>query len=134
MKRLKVYYIPFLLIMLLSTGANAQEKAIIDNISNTLNIGSSKELARYFNEVVELKIDGEKENYSMRQAEAMMKNFFEKYPPTGFVKIHNGSSPEGLLYVLGKYSHKKGSHRVYMLIKQLNNGTYKVDTFDLTKE
>ena len=113
--------------------SKAQNNDVIDNISIALSSGSAKELTNFFNDVVELKIDGQKENYSKKQAEVIMKNFFSKYPPVRFNKIHNGSSPEGLLYVLGKYSHKDGSHRVYMLIKQLN-GEYKIDTFDLTKE
>ncbi len=111
----------------------AQDKDVVDNISIALNTGSAKELTNFFNDVVELKIDGEKENYSKKQAEVILRNFFSKYPPVQFNKIHNGSSPEGLMYVLGKYSHKGGSHRVYMLIKQLKGG-YKIDTFDLTKE
>ena len=110
-----------------------QSDEIIGNISIALTSGSAKELSNFFNEVVELKIDGQKENYSKKQAEVIMKNFFSKYPPIRFSKIHNGSSPEGLLYVLGKYSHKEGSHRVYMLIKKMND-EYKIDTFDLTKE
>lgn len=113
--------------------SKAQDKDVINNISIALSSGSAKELTNFFNEVVELKIDGQKENYSKKQAEVIMKNFFGKYPPVGFVKIHDGSSPEGLLYVLGKYSHSDGSHRVYMLIKQ-TNGVYKIDTFDLTRE
>jgi len=116
-----------------SISVKAQDQDVVDNISIALNTGSAKELTNFFNDVVELKIDGEKENYSKKQAEVIMKNFFSKYPPVGFNKIHNGSSPEGLMYVLGKYSHKGGSHRVYMLIKELN-GSYKIDTFDLTKE
>lgn len=110
-----------------------QNDDVIGNISIALSSGSAKELTNFFNDVVELKIDGQKENYSKKQAEVIMKNFFSKYPPLRFSKIHNGSSPEGLLYVLGKYSHKEGSHRVYMLIKKMD-GKYKIDTFDLTKE
>ena len=113
--------------------SEVQSDDVIDNISIALSSGSAKELTNFFNDVVELKIDGQKENYSKKQAEVIMKNFFSKYPPVRFNKIHDGSSPEGLLYVLGKYSHKEGSHRVYMLIKQLD-GKYKIDTFDLTKE
>lgn len=115
------------------TSSEAQSNDVIDNISIALSSGSAKELTNFFNDVVELKIDGEKENYSKKQAEVIIRNFFSKYPPVRFNKIHDGSSPEGLLYVLGKYSHKEGSHRVYMLIKQLD-GKYKIDTFDLTKE
>ncbi|MEL7147517.1 MAG: DUF4783 domain-containing protein [Bacteroidota bacterium] len=137
MKSIRSIYILLVLVLFLSTDSSAQNDitdATIEEISKTLRIGNSRELAVYFNDVVELKIDGEKQNYSSLQAEAIMKNFFVKYPPTGFVKIHKGSSKEGLSYVLGKYSHKKGTHRVYMLIKKVEDGKYKIDTFDFTKE
>ncbi len=122
--------IVFILIGHLST---AQEASIIDDVGTALRTGSSKELANFFNDVIELKIDGEKENYSKTQAEVIIRNFFTKYPPQNFTKIHNGSSPDGLQYVLGKYAHKEGTHRVYMLIKK-TGGAYKIDTLDLTKE
>lgn len=137
MKSIRSYYLVMLLALLVTVETEAQNDvtdATIEEISKTLRIGNSRELAFYFNDVVELKIDGEKQNYSSVQAEAIMKNFFVKYPPVGFVKIHKGSSKEGLSYVLGKYSHKKGTHRVYMLIKQVEEGKYKIDTFDFTKE
>jgi len=133
MKTQNLFYALLIVLTGVFTTSEAQDNDVIDDISIALSSGSAKELTNFFNDVVELKIDGEKENYSKKQAEVIMKNFFGKYPPVRFNKIHNGSSPEGLLYVLGKYSHKEGSHRVYMLIKQLK-GTYKIDTFDLTKE
>ncbi len=133
MKIKTLVYVLFIGFCGVFTTSDAQSNDVIDNISIALSSGSAKELTNFFNDVVELKIDGEKENYSKKQAEVIMKNFFSKYPPVRFNKIHDGSSPEGLLYVLGKYSHKEGSHRVYMLIKHLD-GKYKIDTFDLTKE
>ncbi len=105
----------------------------MDNISIAMNSGSSKELSSFFSEAVELKIDGEQENYSKRQAEVVMRNFFSKYPPFQFERIHKGSSPEGLVYVLGEYTHKNGKHRVNILIKEFD-GNYLIDTLNLTKE
>ena len=112
---------------------SAQNQEIINDIGTTLRTGSSKELAKFFNDVIELKIDGEKENYSKTQAEVIIRNFFAKYPAENFTKIHDGNSPDGLLYVLGKYIHSQGTHRVYMLIKPTEEG-YKIDTLDLTKQ
>ncbi len=132
MKQLSVIIL-FLVFFSIPALTQAQSKEVIDDISVALRTGSSKELSNFFNDVIELKIDGKKENYSRAQAEVVIRNFFVKYPAKNFVKIHNGSSPDGLLYVLGKYSHTQGTHRVYMLIKS-NEGVYKIDTLDLTKE
>ena len=122
-----------LTILFILGSVQAQDGSIINDVGTALRTGSSKELAKFFNDVIELKIDGEKENYSRTQAEVIVRNFFTKYPPENFTKIHNGSSPDGLQYVLGKYFHKEGTHRVYMLIKK-TEGSFKIDTLDLTKE
>lgn len=113
---------------------NAQaQNDIINNGKVSLKTGSSKELVKYFNDIVELSFDGEKSNYSKTQAEFVLKDFFKKYPPVDFQYIHQGSSKEGLKYAIGKYSYQGGSFRVYILIKQFN-GNYLIDTLDFSKE
>ncbi|RYZ37395.1 MAG: DUF4783 domain-containing protein [Sphingobacteriales bacterium] len=112
--------------------ANAQTE-VISSVNAALKIGSSKELARYFNNMVELGFDGNKSGYSQTQAEFVMKDFFAKNPPTNFEIIHQGASKEGLRYAIGKYTHKNGTFRVYMLIKQ-TKGNYQIDTIDFTRE
>jgi hypothetical protein len=106
---------------------------IINNGKIALKTGSSKELVRYFNDMVEISFDGEKSNYSKTQAEFVLKDFFKKYPPQDFQYIHQGSSKEGLKYAIGTYSYNGGSFRVYILIKQFN-GNYLIDTLDFSKE
>jgi hypothetical protein len=106
---------------------------VVNNVKASLKAGSSKELVRYFNEIVSLNVDGEKSNYSKTQAEIIMKDFFTANPPSSFEYIHQGNSKEGLLYTIGQYTHPNGTYRVYMLLKSFN-GKYLVDTLDLTKE
>lgn len=106
---------------------------VIANVKAAMKAGSSKELVRYFNEIVSLNVDGEKSNYSKTQAEIIMRDFFQANPPSSFDYIHQGNSKEGLLYTIGQYTHPNGTYRVYMLLKSFN-GKYLVDTLDLTKE
>lgn len=106
---------------------------VIKNTKTALKTGSSKALAGYFNEMVELSINGDKSSYSRTQAEFVLKNFFKKYPPADFDYIHQGSSKEGLKYTIGKYKYPGGSFRVYMLIKQFK-GKYFIDTLNFDKE
>ena len=106
---------------------------VISSANAALRIGSSKELARYFNNMVELGFDGNKQSYSQTQAEFVLRDFFARNQPAGFEIIHQGSSKEGLRYAIGKYSYKGGSYRVYMLVKQFR-GAYLIDTIDFTKE
>lgn len=131
----KLYTLTLLLAFLflgISRNAEAQND-VTNNAKVALKTGSSKELVKYFNNIVELSFDGEKSNYSKTQAEFVLKDFFKKYPPTEFEYIHQGASKEGLKYAIGKYTYSGGSFRVYILVKQFN-GNYLIDTLDFSKE
>ena len=106
---------------------------IINDAKLAIKAGSSKELIKYFNESVELGIDGENMNYSKTQAEFVLKDFFKKYPPSDCVYIHQGASPEGSKYAIGKYTHAGGTFRLFMLVKQVK-GAYVIDRLDFGEE
>jgi hypothetical protein len=115
-----------------SNQANAQNE-VINNLRAAIKVGSSKELVKNFNTMVELNFEGAKSNYSKSQAELVMKEFFKKYPPEDFQYIHKGSSKEGLTYVIGKYTFESGSFRVWILIKKIEE-TYLVELINFNKE
>jgi len=104
-----------------------------DNISDALNAGSAKELIKYFSDVTELKINDQGANYSKIQAEAILKEFFQKNIPEEFTYIHKGSSPEGLKYNIGQFTTKTSRYRVVILLKNVK-GTYVIDTINFNKE
>jgi hypothetical protein len=122
----------FIFSMVLSIEANAQSE-LINNLRSALKTGSSKELVKNFNTMVELNFEGEKSNYSKSQAELVLKEFFKKYPPTDFQYIHQGASKQGLTYIIGKYSFEDGSFRVWVLIKKIEEN-YLVDMIDFSRE
>jgi ribosomal protein L3 len=123
-----------LLLGLFNLQASAQEEApVINHIKTALKAGSSKDLAKYFNDMVELGIDGEKSNYSRTQAEFVVRDFFKKNPPVDVQFMFKGSSKEGLMYAMGKYNSSGGTYTVYILVKQFN-GNYLIDTIDFSKE
>lgn len=119
-------------LLLMATPSLGQED-VINNARLALKTGSSKELAKYFNKMVELNIDGEKSNYSKTQAEFVLRDFFKKFPPTDFQYIHQGASREGLKYAIGRYTYANGSFRVYMLVKKFDSN-YLIDTMDFSKQ
>ncbi len=131
--RAPIWIITWLLALLLVSSEAFGQSEIISNAKAALKTGSSKELAKYFNKMVELNIDGEKANYSKTQAEFVLRDFFKKFPATDFEYIHQGASREGLKYAIGKYSYPNGSFRVYMLVK-LFDSDYLIDTIDFSKE
>ncbi|MCK5102330.1 MAG: DUF4783 domain-containing protein [Cyclobacteriaceae bacterium] len=122
----------FIFSISVSTESNAQSE-VINNVRAALKAGSSKELVKSFNTMVELNFEGEKSNYSRSQAELVLKEFFKKYPPTNFQYIHQGASKQGLTYVIGKYTFENGSFRVWILIKKFQE-IYLVDSIDFSRE
>jgi len=112
---------------------SAQSADIISNTKLALKTGSSRELSRNFNDIIELSIDGEKSSYSKQHAEILLKNFFKKHPPADFQYVHQGSSKEGLKYAIGNYSFNGGEYRVYLLIKRFN-GNYLINTLEFSQD
>lgn len=118
--------------MLLVSGVSAQED-VLDNIGTAMKAGSSKELIKYCNANLEIKVDGKTSNYSISQAEVVLKDFFLKNPSKGFQYIHQGASPEGLKYTIGTYRLEGGSYRVVMVLKKVQ-GQFKIDTINFSRE
>ena len=109
-----------------------QEETVKD-IGTALKAGSSKELIKFCNQTVEIKINGESSNYSKAQAEVILRDFFSKNAPKSFTYIHQGSSPEGLKYTIGRYTHNDGAYRVVMFIKKIGD-KYLIDTLNFSQE
>lgn len=105
---------------------------VMKDIGTAMKAGSSKELIKFCNNTVEIKINGESSNYSKAQAEVILREFFTKNAPTNFVYIHQGSS-EGLKYTIGRYTHSSGAHRVVMIIKKIGD-KYLIDTLNFSQE
>lgn len=122
--------IQFLLIVALNFQTS---DGVMKNISDAMKAGNAKELVKYFNETVELKIDGGSANYSKNQSEVVLRKFFQKNPTRGFFYVHNGSSAEGLRYAIGQYSTDSGEYRMVLFLKP-NEGSYVIDTLRITKE
>lgn len=128
----RVRYLLILLITLSFLTLFAQSD-VINNVRSALKAGSSKELIKYFNETVELNLDGKKSSYSKTQAEFVLKDFFKQYQPVNFQYIHQGASKEGFKYAIGKYTFENGSFRVWILFKH-SDSKYYADRIDFTKE
>lgn len=108
-----------------------------DNVSEQAKVAiktaNYKELARFFNDGIEIGFDGEKSNYGRTQAEFVVRDFFKKHPPTGFEYTYEGSSKEGLKYAIGRYASANGVYRITLYIKPVQ-GKYLIDSIDFLKE
>ena len=122
-----------LTLILLTSLISAKAQSTTDNVQQAFNAGSAKELVKYFSKSTEVKIDDAGKNYTVNQAESILRAFFNQNPPKQFEYIHKGQSPNGLKYNIGQYSTSNSNYRVVMLLKQASDN-YLVDTINITKE
>jgi len=94
--------------------------------------GNYKELGNLFNNSVELVILENENVYSKAQAELIVRDFFTKYPPTGFVIKHE-EAREDLCYGIGRLSTQQGDFRVVILLK-IKNGEAAIQQLRIEKD
>ncbi len=97
--------------------------ALPEGISSALKTGNSKALSGYFNNNIELVILGNQDVYSKAQAELIVKDFFRKYPPKEFSILNEGGRNTSR-YAIGNLYTKRGTFRVYLLLKIVRNKHY----------
>ena len=110
--------IPLLLIQILcfSCASNTLYNDIPDGIIIAIKEGNASELAKYFNNNVELALSDIDDMYSKNQAELIIKDFFKKHPPTSFNILHKGGK-ETSRYAIGNLATSNGKFRITILIK-----------------
>lgn len=99
-----------------------QSDKVINDIGNAVKKADASGIAAKFNTTVDLDIGNIDGNYSKKQAEVIVKDFFERNPVKSFSVNHQGSSNDGSIYIIGTY-HSKNSkvYRVYILLKKTGN-------------
>jgi hypothetical protein len=131
--RLSMKNVFFILMMMVGNYLFSQVEAVKVIKTNFKN-GDAKELAKSFNNSLNVRVLNEDAVYSKSQAESVMANFMKQYPVSDFQVIHQGESKEGgLHYAVCKYISGSQSFRVYILLKQ-NIGSYLIDTLDFSGE
>jgi hypothetical protein len=101
----------------------ALQAQVPDDIIVGLRTGNAQDLAKYFNQNVELVVLDNENVYSKAQAEQVLVDFFKKNPPQKFVIIHQGGKDDSS-YVIGSLQVPNNKFRVYFLIKTKNNLPY----------
>ena len=91
---------------------------ILDNIAGAVRNGNSKDVAKYFDNNVEITILDRESTYSRVQAEMVLRDFFSKNSVQSFDLIHRGTSGEGSSYGIGKLKTANQTFRTYYFVKQ----------------
>ncbi|MFP4469406.1 MAG: DUF4783 domain-containing protein [Bacteroidales bacterium] len=112
----------------------AQDAQTVKQITSALNEGNAAVLATHFNTTLDLIIPNNEGTYSKKQAEQMVKMFFEKQPPKSFTLEHQGNSNDGSTYLIGTHKTTPGkNYRVYVLIKN-RSGTALIQQLQFEEE
>lgn len=127
----------FLLIILSVIDVNAQSeetsKSIFDNIGKAFREGDAAQLAVDFASSFDVILPGNEGTFSKQQAEMILKDFFNKNRPKGFVINHQGTSNDGSRYAIGTYKTLNQNYRAYILLKSTGN-KFQISQLQLEKD
>ena len=88
----------------------------IDEVINALKSGNASELAKYFDDTVELTLPDKSDSYSKAQAQLIVKDFFSNNGVRGFELKHKGTSPGGY-FAIGTLQTNSGNFRTNIFMK-----------------
>jgi antitoxin component YwqK of YwqJK toxin-antitoxin module len=89
----------------------------IDEVISAMKAGNSSEIAKFFDNSVEVNIPEKSNSYSKSQAELVLKDFFNTNTVKTFEIIHKGENA-GSQYCIGTLVTKNGSFRTTIFMKQ----------------
>ena len=92
----------------------------IDEIVIGLKEGNAAQIAKYFDNTVEITLPDKSNSYSKSQAEVILRDFFTNNPVKGFTVLHKGENG-GSQYCIGTLVTKTGSYRTTVFMKQKDN-------------
>ncbi len=96
-------------------------KDSIDDVINALRSGNSVELAKNFDDNIELTLPDKSDNFSKAQAQLIIKDFFANNGVKNFELKHKGDSPGGGHFCIGTLQTNAGNFRTNVFMK-IKNG------------
>ena len=120
-KRIIFRFLSIAVILFICNNTFAQQE-ISDQITSAIRNGNAAGLANYFSNTVDLEAGSTDGNFSKKQAEIIIKDFFASNKVSSFSVNHNGSSNDGSKYIIGSYkSTNNKKFRVYVLLKKMDD-------------
>ncbi len=89
----------------------------IDEVISAMRAGNASEVARFFDNTVEINMPQKNNSYSKSQAEMVLRDFFSNNGVKGFEVIHKGEN-SGSQYCIGTLVTRNGSFRTTIFMKQ----------------
>ena len=101
----------FLFLLVHFPSTNAQQADIVEELAANFRLGNAKEIAKNFSTSIDLIILDQEDVYSKAQAEQILKDFFQKNPPTKVTILHQLNNTPFRLAVFSMQT-KQGKFRV----------------------
>lgn len=111
MKRIFTYF------ALIAVASSFTVFASIDEVVSALKSGNSAQIAKFFDNTVEITMPDKSNSYSKGQAEMVLKDFFATNPVKSFEIVHKGENA-GSQYCIGTLATKSGIYRTTVYMKQ----------------
>jgi hypothetical protein len=104
----------------------------IDPVISAIDVGSSGDLAKFFDASISLNINGQQGEYSKNQAELVIKDFFKKNPSMGFKVVYRSESNPSFSSFIGDYQSQQGPFKVFIKISQ-HSKNFKIYSLEFVK-
>lgn len=121
------------LILLLPMISSGQATPEDEKIAAALRSGNTSALSVYLSTTLELQVPGQEGSFSSSQAQLILKEFFQKNKPTGFIIKHQGASKQDSHYCIGTLQTSKGNFRVYYLLRKIS-GKLLIQMLEISEE
>ena len=92
----------------------------IDEVLNAVKTGNAAQVAKFFDNTIEISMPDKSNNFSKSQGEIVLKDFFNNNPVKGFDVIHKGQNA-GSQYCIGTLITTNGSFRTTIYMKEKEN-------------
>ena len=89
----------------------------INEVVNAIKSGNAASVSKYFDNTVEITINGKSTNYSKAQGEVVLRDFFANNTVKSFSVLHQGESG-GAEFCIGTLFTSNGSYRTTLNLKK----------------
>ncbi len=89
----------------------------INDVVNAIKSGNAASVSKYFDNTVEITVNGKSTNYSKAQGEVVLRDFFANNTVKSFSVLHQGESG-GAEFCIGTLATSNGNYRITLNLKQ----------------
>ena len=89
----------------------------LNDVINAIKTGDAASVSKYFDNTVEITVNGKSSNYSKIQGEVVLRDFFANNAVKSFTVLHQGQSG-GSEFCIGTLTTSNGNYRTTLNLKQ----------------